>query len=184
MALFTYSARSLQINIQSLILPSLVKGHTVSGYAPDEFLNIETEDDDWVVEEGADGFVVRSAMPNKICTITLTLQQTSPTNKVLTALYNIGKGLDPVNGVGADIVTFDVKDPVTPFTKGQPPIFTTANAFVSKIAPVVRAKESGTRTWELKGVDGIFAQDIASAVLNATAQGVRSAQSFASNFSL
>ena len=184
MALATYSARGIQINLRSTILPQLVKGYRVSGYGPDEFLTIETEDDDWTTEEGADGFVVRSAMPNVIANIQLTLQQTSPTNKVLTGLYNIGKGLDPVAGIGADVFTLDIRNPLTPFNVNEPSIFNSPSAYISKIAPMNYAKESGVRVWEITAVDGKFTENLTTAIANATVQSARQAVSFAETFKI
>ena len=130
----------------------------VTGYAPDEFLMIETEDEDWVTEEGADGQVVRSMIPNAIAKITLTLQQTSITNDLLTQLHACGKGFDTANKVGLDIFTFTVKPPLA-YVGDDASLFSSANCYVSKIAPMTYAKESGTRTWEITAVDGVFGAD-------------------------
>ena len=176
MALFTYSARGIQIEMKSLVL--FAQGHTVTGYAPDEFLTIETDDDDWTTEEGADGFVVRSQIPNKIAKITLTLQAQSPTNKVLTAMYNIGKGLGGINKVGTDIIEFSVREPLNPLSSGKGLLFVAPHTYVSKIAPMNYAKESGTRSWELTAVGGTFKQDMVSAILEASVNGARGAMAF------
>ena len=160
MALFTYSARALWLHISNDVFNGGF-GHDITGYAPDEFLVIETEDDDWTTEEGADGQVVRSMIPNAIAKMTLTLQQTSPTNDLLTRLHACGKGFDKANAIGADIFTFTLAPPAGAVPEGSlsKPIFTSSNCYISKIAPMNYAKESGTRSWEITAVDGIFGSD-------------------------
>jgi len=169
MALFTYSARGLDLILSSAIFDGGFS-HTVSGLAPDEFLTIETEDDDWTFEEGADGFVVRSMIPNQIAKLVLTLQQTSPSNDILTRLHACGKGWDTVNAVGADIFAFNL---VAPMTTLDNQLFNSANCCISKIAPMAYAKEAGTRSWEITSVSGVFGSDTLASVVQGAGNLVR-----------
>lgn len=186
MALFTYSARGLWLNISNElaknILPTQPLGfnHDISGYAPDEFLTIETDDDDWTTEEGADGFVVRSHIPNNIAKLTLTLQQTSPTNDVLSKLWAISKGLDKVNAIGLDIFNFTVAHPAGSLPVGslEQPIFQSQNCYISKIAQLGYGKESGTRAWEITAVDSIFGSDTITAMIQGVGTLARDLGSF------
>ena len=185
MALYTYSAPNIQISIKNILVPKLASGYTVTGLAADEFLTIETESEDWVIEEGSDGVGVRSLIPNKITNIVLTLQQTSPTNDILTELREIGKGIhpNPSLGVGADIFTLSVKNPIVPLNSTEEPSFFCTSTFVSKIAPMSYAKEAGTRAWEITAFNGIFGKDALAAINQATSL-VRDTVAFSKNFSL
>jgi hypothetical protein len=182
MALFTYSARGLKLGISALGLAEPFE-HDISGYAPDEFLTIETEDDDWATEEGADGFVVRSMIPNEIQKITLTLQQTSPTNDLLTGLYKIGKGFDITDSIGADIFTFTVSPPISVVQTegGKTKLFNSTNCYISKIAQLSYGKESGTRSWEITSVGGVFGSDTITSVIQGAGALVRDIGQIAGN---
>jgi len=177
MALFTYSARGMQLEIKSLYFKlgaSAGFSHNVSGYASDEFLSIETEEDDWVTEEGADGFVTRSMIVNSVSKISLTLQQTSPTNDLLTRLWACSKGLDKLNAVGMDIFSFNVRTAMQKDLEGlTPPNFSASNCYISKIAPMAYAKESGTRSWEITAVGGVFGADTLASVVQGAGALVR-----------
>lgn len=181
MALYTYSARGLWLNIANDLFDGGFS-NDISGYAPDEFLVIETEDDDWTTEEGADGQVVRSMIPNAIAKITLTLQQTSVSNDILTRLHACGKGFDSVNAVGFDIFSFTVAPPAGSGAIGafERTLFTCESCYISKIAPMNYAKEAGTRTWEITAVGGIFGSDTLASVVQGVGSLVRDIGEFTS----
>ena len=179
MALYTYSARGLKLQVTNTLFDGGVGlDFAVSGYAPDEFLTIETEDDDWTTEEGADGFVVRSMIPNGIQKMVLTLQQTSPTNDKFTRLWLAGKGFDTGNVVGTDIFAFNVTPPLAPKVGGKNTLFSSQNCYISKIAPMSYAKEAGTRSWEITSVGGVFGADTLSSILQGAGNLVRDIGSF------
>lgn len=88
----TYSASAVKI---------VVGPHIITGVAADTFLNIEPQGDGTTSESGAYGDVARSLSLDKRHNITITLQQTSASNKALTALYNAdqiteGDGVFPI----------------------------------------------------------------------------------------
>lgn len=88
----TYSASSVKI---------VLGPHIVTGVATDTFLNIEPQGEGTTSESGAYGDVARALSLDKRHNITVTLQQTSASNKALTALYNAdqiteGDGAFPV----------------------------------------------------------------------------------------
>lgn len=160
--LFQYSAKTTTITLVPLSLAGLAKiglnvpaGHIVAGFGEDEFLTIEMADDDITTTTGADGFVVRSSLPNKIANGVLTLQQTSPTNLILEAYQKADKLL-----FGAGLFKFSVKVPT--FKTGVLPSgfgtgdTCTATAYVTKMADIKFGKESGERAWAITLVDPQF----------------------------
>ena len=85
--------------------PSQVLGslgdHSVRGYSDGTFVNIEFEGDGITSKTGADGEVVRSIDPNRTATLTITVQQTSPTVAFCQQKYDLdratsGGGMFPV----------------------------------------------------------------------------------------
>lgn len=61
-------------------------GQIMSGFADGTFISIERDENSFEKVTGADGDVSRSKTANKSATLTLTLNQTSPSNDILSAL--------------------------------------------------------------------------------------------------
>lgn len=119
MALKTYDPKQISV---------IVGGAIMSGYADGEFVTSERNEDAYTMAAGADGEVSRVKSNNKSGRITITLQQTSDSNTILTAfaaadeLSNSGvvpvfikdlKGVTLVSAARAWIVKY----PATPFGK-------------------------------------------------------------------
>ena len=119
MALKTYDPKQISV---------IVGGAIMSGYADGEFVTSERNEDAYSMAAGADGEVSRVKSNNKSGRITITLQQTSDSNTILTAfaaadeLSNSGvvpviikdlKGVTLVSAARAWIVKY----PATPFGK-------------------------------------------------------------------
>lgn len=66
-------------------------GKTISGYAEDNFIVIEPQNDTSTMKDSMDGRVQITQKPNAMYTVTLSLQQTSPDNTLLSALHTIYK---------------------------------------------------------------------------------------------
>ena len=64
-----------------------VNGFDVTGYADGTFVTIALASDGVTTQVGADGEVARAINTDQRVDITLTLQQTSPTNDFLSGLY-------------------------------------------------------------------------------------------------
>lgn len=165
MALYTYSARDLTI-----ILGTTLYGKQVlTGLGPDEFLTLELNEDDWSEEESADGAsVVRSLMPNTIVNGEITLQSTSPSNRLMTVLRNADKAAP-----GSGVFSFTLKGPLVPVVGGAAQAVdaisslkvTSPAAYVKKLAPMPQAKTSGVRAWPVTLTDPIFHEDPAAVAL-------------------
>lgn len=128
----TYDAKRVVITIGS---------HTVTGYAEDTFINIEPEGDGTTAVSGADGEVARSLSNNPLNTITLTLQQTSPSNGILSTILTLDKA-----GGKLGILPFTVRD-----LRGNT-VFAASQCWVTNFAAIEFGSEIGDREWTLMAV--------------------------------
>jgi len=79
MALPVYSARNVQVNFT---------GYALEGLAPDTFVEFSLNSDLTDEEVGGDGSVSISISPDNTGTCTISLQQESPSNVVLSGILN------------------------------------------------------------------------------------------------
>jgi hypothetical protein len=133
--LFTYNPKEIAVTL---------KGSLLSGFAKGTFINVELDDDDWSLDQGTDGQVLRSRKANSVATVTLTLQQSSLSNDVLTGMRNI----DRANGEGTG--TFLLKD-----TRGTT-LISAPFAFINKPTALGFADEATNRDWKISLVDVVF----------------------------
>lgn len=152
--LYTYSARDITITLTNLLYGS----HQVTGLGPEDFLTIETGEDDWNEEVSAGGEdMCRSLLPNVIGNATLTLQFTSLTNRYLTNLRNQDR-LTP----GAGLFGIKVTSNNTPIAGKVGTVldglgtdaFTNLDVncgtcYVKKLAPMSMGKTAQTRAWPI-----------------------------------
>lgn len=82
--LATFSPQDVTVTI---IQASTGVNHTVSGFAEDSFLMVERNSDTFEMYTGADETYTRIYKPNTSAKITVTLQQTSNSNDILSLLY-------------------------------------------------------------------------------------------------
>ncbi len=119
--------------------------HSVTGYADDSFISIESSSDGVTKKTGCDGEIVRSISPDHSFKITLTLLQTSDTNAWLQEQYNrdqkTGDGIFPV-------LIKDLKGGL---------LFSADEAWAVKPANRGFGKEASNREWQI---------DTGAAVLN------------------
>lgn len=129
MAVRTYDPKSIIITIGAA---------TLTGYADDSFVQIEEQGDGVAATVGANGEVARSLSPDRTCRITVTLQQTSPGNDILSALAEsdrlTGNGLFPL--AIADL-------------RGST-VLEDSNSWVVKKANTTFGKTAGNREWTLQ----------------------------------
>ena len=113
-------------------------GNIASGYADGTFISISNDEELYSKSVGADGEVSRARMNNTSGTVTLTLQQTSPFNAVLSAFYAADKAGN--NGV----FPFMMKEAGT----GTTLIFS-QSAWVQDLPDVNYSKSVETREWTI-----------------------------------
>lgn len=116
-----------------------VAHNTLSGFAEDTFVKIEQLGDGVVSTAGADGEVARAISADRRCKVTVTLQQSSRGNDVLSALAQAdrlsgGDGMFPV--AIADL-------------RGTT-VFAASEAWVVKMPDAEFGAEVGTREWTLE----------------------------------
>lgn len=85
MAIGRYDAKEVAV---------VVGGVYLTGFADGTFVEAEKDEDNMDTTVGAQGDVVDSTINNPLGTLTVTLQQTSPSNKYLTDLSNSGELVD------------------------------------------------------------------------------------------
>lgn len=118
--------------------------HMVTGYAEDSMITVEYAGDGTNVVSGADGEVVRSIDPSELYNVTITVQQTSPTNAFLQKKYEQdranGNGMFPVNIV--DVLGNEK--------------FAAQTAWVAKPATFTRGRTNNNRQWSIVAYGGSF----------------------------
>lgn len=108
-----------------------------SGRGDDEFVAIAKAEDTFTYKAGVDGEGTRSESKNSYHTVTLTLMKTSKGNDVLSAIHN---GDIAVAG-GAGVAPILVRD------RQGTQLFTSPEAWITKVPDVSYGKEAGTVQW-------------------------------------
>lgn len=109
----------------------------MTGFAEDTFVSIAPRADLSTIQVGADGEVARSIGTDKTHEITLTLQQTSPGNDVLSSLMEV----DSIAGTALFPVT--IQDLL-----GRS-IFVVPQAWISRRPTIEYGREAGNREWTI-----------------------------------
>ena len=129
---------SLLLYSPSDVTVSIAGIHIATGFAADTFVNISKDIEPFEIQRAMDGSVQRIYKHDEGYKLDLTLAQSSQTNNVLSALYNIDtatrKGKFPVF----------VKD-----NKGSTTFFA-LTAWVNRIPDVSFGSTLATRTWTLQ----------------------------------
>ncbi len=132
---YTYNPKQVKIAAGS---------HLVTGVAEDSFINIEPHGDGTTVKVGCYGEVNRSISADECYNVKISLLQNSPTNNFFKKCYE----MDQCDGSGH--FPLIIKD-----LMGREK-FSSNVAWVNKIAPLGRGKESTNREWELTAANGKF----------------------------
>ena len=125
----TYDPKGIVITIGS---------NLITGYAEDTFVSVEPSGDGTAAVAGADGEVARSLSHNPLHRLTLTLQQTSMSNDVLSDLL----ALDRASG-GGGVVPVQIRD-----LRGNT-VFAASQAWVVQAPAMEFGSEVSEREWEL-----------------------------------
>ena len=126
--LFTYDPKDIIL---------IVGGIAISGFADGEMVSAERTNDSFAMVSGTDGDVSRSKSNDKTGTITVTHQQTSPSNDVLSGFAQ----LDEESNDG--VVPVLIKD------LNGTSLYFSEHAWVKKPAAAGHAKEISPREWLL-----------------------------------
>ena len=118
-----------------------VKGRDIVGFADGTFVKAERNVDAMSLVVGADGEATRVKSLNRSGKLTFTLQQSSPSNDMLSSLAT------------ADELSSSGVAPVLMKEVGGATIAQSSKAWVVKKAPVEFGKEAGNREWVLETHD-------------------------------
>jgi hypothetical protein len=110
-----------------------------SGRGDDEFVSIKKAEDTFTVKVGVDGELTRSESKNNYHTVDITVMRTSRANALLCAIYT---GDVSIPG-GAGIAPILVRD------RQGLSVFSSAEAWITKLPDNAYAKEANTITWVL-----------------------------------
>ena len=113
----------------------------ISGFDEGAFIEAERSVDLFSDKTGADGFPVRSKSADKTGTVTLTLQQKSPSNSILTALA----ALDEASSLG--VVPLLIKD------LSDLSLVASPAAWIKRIPKFEREEKSKNTIWVFRCVD-------------------------------
>lgn len=116
----------------------VIGGHTLSGFADGTFVTVVRDEDSWSLAIGTDGEGARAKSNNKSGTITVTLLQTSDSNRILSDFALA----DELSNSG--VFPLLVKD-----ASGNS-LYTAETAWVQKPADSEFAREVGNREWTIR----------------------------------
>ena len=116
----------------------LVGGAPIAEFASDTFVEINFTTDRYSMVSGIDGTITRSKSNDYSATVTLTLQQGSPSNAILSALEQADR-LVP----GGQVFAFGIVD-----LNGSTEAFS-PEAWVARPPDAAFGAESGTRVWTI-----------------------------------
>lgn len=123
----------------------IIGGVPLSGYADGTFVTIDEMSDGVMSQAGADGEVARSMSTDRRVEVTITLQQTSLSNAILSGLYIA----DKISGAGIIPILVEDLTGGTEFAAGQ--------AWINKQASRGYSKGIETREWKMTAVVATFA---------------------------
>lgn len=115
-------------------------GHLVAGFAEGEFIRVEPNADEFVDVAGSQGDVSRARIGDRRVTVTLILQQTSPSNDVLTAFAE----LDRTTPNGGGVFSFLLRD------RQGTTLIQAEEAWVQRRPDVTFSNEVTNREWTIR----------------------------------
>lgn len=130
MASRNYDAKQVQV---------VIGGVAMEGFQPGSFVAIAYNEDQYKLIVGPDGSTTRSRTNNLSARVTLRLQQSSPSNDVLTGLF-VADGESPV---GAPVPIM-VKD-----ASGRS-LFVSESAWIVKLPDSDYGTDPGERAWTIE----------------------------------
>jgi hypothetical protein len=116
-------------------------GTPITGFVDGTFVNFERTNDAFSMTTGADNLTTRTKRNDKSGTLILTLQQTSPSNDLLSTFAN----LDETASSG--VFSLQVKDALGTTVVNSPA------AWIRKFAPIERGNEHSPVEWTIDCAD-------------------------------
>ncbi len=116
----------------------IFNGFNITGFADGTFVNVTQQNDGITTQVGADGELARAVNTDRRCTVTVTLQQTSPANDFLSTMYSVD-ALTCGGRIGPILIQDLCGDT----------IFAASDAWIVKPADIEFGKEVMTRAWAI-----------------------------------
>jgi hypothetical protein len=116
----------------------IFNGYNITGFADGAFVGIVMQNDGITTQVGADGEIARAINTDRRCTVTVTLQQTSPANDFMSTMFN------------TDVLTCGGRvGPILVQDLCGETIFHASEAWIVKPADAEFGKEISTRAWAI-----------------------------------
>lgn len=132
----TYAASAVTIVISH---PALGINHVLTNFGEDTFVNLELPQETWTEKESIDGYTTRSHHMTKTLKATVTLDQASKSNDVLSALH----AYDAISLRGEGVFTCTIAD------KSGRSYAYSAQCYVKKPQNQEFGAQAGTRAWTI-----------------------------------
>ncbi len=126
----------------------IIFGFPVSGFQEDAIVEIEFDDDNYVIVKGVDGDVSRSRIIAKTATMTIKLMNTSRSNAELSAVMALGQ---PGSGT-ADVGPALIRD------RNGASLVATDTAWIMKAPNVAHGGKAGPRDWKFTLVKPVLVE--------------------------
>ena len=110
----------------------IFKAHVITGFAEGTFVSIERAEDAYSEAVGSQGTTARVHNANDNGAVTVTLQQSSPSNDILAAIAKLD---DPRRGINLGVGDLAVKE------LNGTLLARSSNAYIRKLPKIDRAKE-------------------------------------------
>ncbi len=124
----------------------IYNGFNITGFADGTFINITMQNDGITTQVGADGELARAVNADRRCTVTVTLQQTSPANDFLSTMFAVD-ALNCGGRIGPILVQY-----LCGYT-----LFAASEGWIFKPADIEFGKEVTTRAWAIHtGAPGVY----------------------------
>ena len=112
----------------------------ISGFAEDDFIDIEFDTEGYQDQVGADGHVIRYKSCDQRATVTFTLMANSPSNILLSAMYNAD--IKTANGLGVGPLL--IRD-----TRGVS-VFAGTQAWIQKLPKITLGAKISNKEWKIR----------------------------------
>lgn len=112
----------------------------IQGFDTNDYIDIEFDSDGYQDDVGVDGQVIRYKSCDQRATVTFTLMAYSPSNKLLSAMYNAD--IKSPNGLGVGPLL--IRD-----TRGVT-VFAGAQAWIQKMPKSTMGPKIGNREWKIR----------------------------------
>jgi len=121
-------------------------GHSVAGFAEGEFVRVEPNADEFSDVAGSQGDVSRARTADRRATVTIILQQTSPSNDVLSGFVE----LDRLSPNGGGVFSILIRD------RQGTTVFQAEEAWIQRRPDLTFSNEVQNREWVIRVAESFY----------------------------